>query len=158
LRSTPRVLPSTSTRGRTPEAEKELRTALKLNPRLAPAAYNLGVLIIKEHPEEGLSYCRKAHELSPNDPKYRYTFAFYQAQKGDRRGATKTLRDTVKRHPGHVDAALLLGEIYEQEGKKEGAKEVYKKALSTGQLSDQDSYRLKLRLQALEGKEKAKNK
>ena len=134
-------------RGKTDEAEKELRVALNLDPKLAPAAYNLGLLIIKEHPDEGLSFCRKAHELSPNDPKYGYTFAFYQAQKGDRNGAMKTLRDTVKRHPAYVDAVLLLGEIYERDGKKEDAKEVYRKALSTGELSEQDSLRLKFKLQ-----------
>ena len=145
-------------RGRTEEAEKELRAALNLDPKLAPAAYNLGLLIIKERPDEGLSYCRKAHELSPNDPKYSYTLAFYQAQKGDRKGAVKTLRDTVKHHPAYVDAVLLLGEIYEQDGKKEDAKEVYRKALSTGELSERDSLRLRVKLQALEEKEKGKKK
>jgi Tfp pilus assembly protein PilF len=145
-------------RDRKQEAEKELRTALNLDPRLAPAAYNLGLLIIKERPDEGLSYCRKAHELSPNDPKYSYTLAFYQAQKGDRKGAIKTLRDTVKRHPAYVDAVLLLGQIYEKDGKKESAKEVYRKALSSGQLSERDSLRIKMKLQALEGKEKGKKK
>jgi Flp pilus assembly protein TadD len=143
-------------RGRNEEAEKELHSALDLDPRLAPAAYNLGVLIIKKRPDEGLSYCRKAYELSPNNPKYSYTLAFYQAQKGDRKEAMKILRDTVKRHPGYVDAALLLGEIYEHEGRKEDAKEAYRKALSAGELSDQDSRRLRMKLQALEGKEKGK--
>jgi len=143
-------------RGRTKDAENELRAALQLDPRLAPAAYNLGVLIIKERPDEGLSYCKKAHVLSPNDPKYSYTYAFYQAQKGDRKGAVRTLRDTVKRHPPYVDAVLLLGEIYKQEGRKEHAKEAYEKALSGGELSDQDARRLRMKLQALVGKEKGK--
>lgn len=145
-------------RGRIEEAEKELRVALNLDPKLAPAAYNLGVLIVKERPDEGLSYCRKAYELSPNNPKYSYTFAFYQAQKGDWKGTTKTLRDTVKRHPGYVDAALLLGEIYERDGKRDAAREVYRKALSSGELSERDSLRLKLKLQSMEEKEKGKKK
>jgi len=136
-------------RGRTEEAEKELRLSLQLDPRLASAAYNLGLLIIKDRPDEGLSFCRKAHELSYNNPKYSYTLAFYQAQKGDRKGAVKTLRETVKRHPDHIDAVLLLGEIYERDGKKEDAKEVYRKALSTGELSEQDSLRLRVKLQSL---------
>jgi Tfp pilus assembly protein PilF len=139
-------------RSRKEEAEKELRTALNLDPKLAPAAYNLGLLIMKEHPDEGLSYCRKAHELSPNEPKYSYTLAFYQAQKGDRREAMKTLQDTVKHHPGHVDAVLLLGEIYEHEGRKEDAKEAYRRALSRREISGQDSRRLKMKLQSLEEK------
>ena len=145
-------------RGRIEEAEKELRAALALDPKLAPAAYNLGLLIIKERPGEGLSYCRKAHELSPNNPKYSYTLAFYQAQKGDRKGAVKTLREAVKRHPAYVDAVLLLGEIYEQDGKKEDAKEVYSKALSTGELSGRDSLHLRMKLQSLGEKEKGKKK
>jgi len=143
-------------RGRTEEAEKELRSALDLDPRLAPAAYNLGVLIIKERPDEGLSYCRKAYELSPNNPKYSYTLAFYDAQKGDRKEAVKILRDMAKRNPGYVDAVLLLGEIYEKEGKRESAKEVYSEALSGGEFPDQDAQHLRMKLQALEGKERAK--
>ena len=70
----------------------------------------------------------------------------------------KTLRDTVKRHPAYVDAALLLGEIYEQDGKKEGAKGVYRKALSTGELSERDSLHLRMKLQSLGEKEKGKKK
>lgn len=145
-------------RGRTEEAEKELRLALELDPLLAPAAYNLGLLIIKERPDEGLSYCRKARELSPNNPKYGYTLAFYQAHQGDRKEAVKILRDTVKRHPGYVDAVLLLAEFYKLEGRMESAKEVYRKALSSGQLSDQDAQHLRMKLEALEGKEKGNKK
>ena len=48
------------------------------------------------------------------------------------------------------DAVLLLGEIYEQEGRKGDAKETYRKALSSGELPDQDSRRLRMKLQALE--------
>jgi len=51
-----------------------------------------------------------------------------------------------------------LGEIYEQDGKKEDAKEVYSKALSTGELSERDSLRLRMKLQSLGEKEKGKKK
>ena len=63
------------------------------------------------------------------------------------------MRETLKFYPAHVDAALLLGEIYEQQGKRESAKEVYSKALSSRQLSDQDSRHLTLKLQALKRKD-----
>ncbi len=145
-------------RGSSREAEKELRSALSLDPRLAPAAYNLGVLIAGERLDEGLSYCRKAYQLSPDDPKYGYTLAFYQVQKGDRKGAVKILRDTIGHHPGYVDATLFLGEIYEQEGKKESAKQVYKRALSHGELSNQESLRLSAKLQALKAEEERKKR
>jgi tetratricopeptide (TPR) repeat protein len=136
-------------RGRAGDAEKELRLALDLDPKFAPAAYNLGLLIIKDRPDEGLSYCRKAYQLSPDNPKYSYTLAFCQAQRGNRREAAKNLRDTVRRHPAYVDAVLLLGDIYEQEGRKEDARETYRKAVSSGELSNQDSLRIRMKLQAL---------
>ena len=93
-------------------------------------------------------------ELSPNNPRYSYTLAFYQLQKGDRKEAVRNLRDTVDRHPAYLDAVLLLGEIYERDGKKEEAREVYRKALSSGQLSDRDSLRVKARLLPLEEKKR----
>ncbi len=144
-------------KGNVEEAEKELRAALNLDPRIAPAAYNLGLLIMKDRPEEGLSYCKMAHKLSPDEPKYGYTVAFFQTQMGDRKEAVMTLMDTLRRSPGHTDSALLLGEIYAQEGKTKNATEVYTKALSSGQISDRDSLRLRVRLKALEGKDKGKN-
>jgi len=64
----------------------------------------------------------------------------------------------VKRHPDHIDAVLLLGEIYERDGKKGDAKEVYRKVLSSGQLSERDSLRVRMKLEALEQKEKEKKK
>jgi tetratricopeptide (TPR) repeat protein len=143
--------------GRAADAEKELRAALALDSNLAAAAYNLCVLIMKERPEEGLPYCRKAAELSPSDPKYGYTLAYFQSQAGDRKGAVKTLRENLERNPGHADAALLLGEIYEQQGDNRRAQEVLRNALAGGQLSEQDSLRLKMKVQALKGRGEQEN-
>ena len=139
-------------KGNAGQAEKDFRAALDLDPRLAPAAYNLGLLIIEERPEEGLMYCRTAYELSPGDPKYGFSFAFFQAQTGDREGAVMTLENTLKFNPGNLDSLLLLGAFYTQDGKVESAREIYQHALSSGDLLDQDALLLRSKLQELEGK------
>ena len=54
---------------------------------MAPAAYNLCILTIKDRPAEALSWCRKAAELHPQEPKYAYTLAFYQKEQKDLPGA-----------------------------------------------------------------------
>lgn len=66
--------------GRPGEAEKELRKTLELDPASAAAAYNLAVLIGNENPREALTLCRKAANLSPDNPKYRDALAYYQAR------------------------------------------------------------------------------
>jgi tetratricopeptide (TPR) repeat protein len=93
------------------EAEKALRTSLKSDPQLAPAAYNLCVMLAKERIDEAIDYCKKAYKLRPDEPKYGYTLAFYQYQKGDTDNALKTLNDFLIKYPGYRDAQMLLQEI-----------------------------------------------
>jgi tetratricopeptide (TPR) repeat protein len=97
--------------GKVREAEKALRTALKSDPQLAPAAYNLCVMLAGEKIDEALGFCKKAYELRPDEPKYAYTLAFYQYQKGETDDAVKTLNDLLKKYPGYRDAQMLLQEI-----------------------------------------------
>jgi tetratricopeptide (TPR) repeat protein len=56
------------------EAERELKEAFRLDPKMAQAAYNLCILIAKDRPEEALSWCKKAVELNPQQSKYAYTY------------------------------------------------------------------------------------
>ncbi len=66
--------------GRREEAESELRKALELDTTNAPARYNLAVLIGGDNPAEALALCRKAAQLSPQDPKYQSAVAYFQAR------------------------------------------------------------------------------
>jgi tetratricopeptide (TPR) repeat protein len=111
-------------------AEKYLKEALKYDPQMAKAAYNLCVMLAKDRVDEAIGFCRKASEIRPDDPKYAYTLAFFQQQKGDTESATRTLDALITRHPAYLDAYLLLAEIYEKEGKKEDVERVYNKALA----------------------------
>jgi tetratricopeptide (TPR) repeat protein len=63
------------------EAERELKEAFRLDPKMAQAAYKLCILAAKERPKEALSWCRKAAELHPQEPKYSYTWPFTRSSR-----------------------------------------------------------------------------
>jgi Tfp pilus assembly protein PilF len=114
--------------GKTPEAEASLRTALKSDPALSEAAFNLGVLLSRLGDQKGLEWLEKASRLRP-EPRYLFTLAFFQFQRGDGAQATKVLQNLTSKYPAFPDSYLLLGEIYEREGKTPAALDVYRQAL-----------------------------
>jgi tetratricopeptide (TPR) repeat protein len=131
------------------KAKKHLLAALKSDPNMAEAAYNLGVLAGEKNPEEAVRYCQKAHDLFPLDPKYAYTLAFYLHKKGNTTDAVVLLENTVRRMPGYADAVFLLGAIYEKEGKPEEAGRIYRNALQEGNFTGQQQQILKTKLDSL---------
>jgi hypothetical protein len=48
---------------------------------MAQAAYNVCVITSKDRINKAVSWCRKAVELRPQDPKYVVTLAFYFKRK-----------------------------------------------------------------------------
>ncbi len=96
-------------------AEKYLKVALKADPQMAQAAYNLCIITAKDRINEAVTWCRKAAELRPQEPKYAYTLAFYLNQKGDRDEAVRTLKTILEKYPEYKDAEMLLKEISKKE-------------------------------------------
>src|SRR5208337_2205482 len=130
-------------------AEMHLKAALKADPQMAQAAYNLCVVLSRDRPDEAVSFCRQAAELRRDVPKYAYTLAFFQQQMGDSPGAAKVLDDLIGRSPAYADAYLLLGGIYEQQGNKSKAEEVYNQGLAAEGIPDSQKSLMKVRLDAL---------
>lgn len=111
-------------------AEKYLRKALEHDPQRAEAAYNLAVILSRDRMGEAVTWARKAAELRPGDSKYAYTLGFFCYRNGDLPGGEKILQGVVAAHPDYADAYLLLGEVYEKQGKTSEAKSLYFQALS----------------------------
>jgi tetratricopeptide (TPR) repeat protein len=93
------------------QAEKYLKKAFKADPQMAQAAYNLCIITAKDRISEAVSWCRKASDLRPQEPKYAYTLAFYLNQKGEKAEAVKTLKTILETYPQYTDAEMLLKEI-----------------------------------------------
>ncbi len=130
-------------------AEMHLRAALKADPQMARAAYNLCIVLSGERLDEAVGFCRQAAELRRDVPKYAYTLAFFQQQTGDSPSAAKVLDDLIGRSPAYADAYLLLGAIYEQQGNKSKAEEVYNQGAAAEGIPDSQKFRMKVRRDAL---------
>jgi tetratricopeptide (TPR) repeat protein len=124
--------------GRIAEAEKAFRTVLKSDPNSAVAAYNLGVMLATDRPGQSIDFCKKAYELSPDNGRYGYTYAFYLYQNRLTEGAVEVLEDMVKRQIPYVDAYTLLGTIYLRQGEPDKATRVYTSAQKNKKLSQID--------------------
>jgi tetratricopeptide (TPR) repeat protein len=122
---------------------------LKADPKSAVAAYNLGVILARERIEEAIALCRKAAELRPDEPKYAYTLAFYLRQSGRAAEAIATLQEMLGRHPAQLDGLLLLGETLEQQGRRQEAIELYRRAIANEQISAGVRDQLAARIQML---------
>ena len=135
--------------GKPKEAEKEFRAAAKIDPKSAQAAYNLCVVTSKDRMDEALKWCRKAAELRPEEPRYGYTYAFFLEQKGDTAKAIPVLRKIVNRNQPFSPAYIMLGSIYEKQGKAGEAKKVYKKAADNAELPEPDRAQFRKKLQTM---------
>jgi Flp pilus assembly protein TadD len=98
-------------RGDRAGAEGMLRAALKADPLLAPAAFNLAVLVGERSPAEAVTLARRAAELRPDDARYAWTLAYYQARAGQREAAVATLRALLAARPDHAEARALLADL-----------------------------------------------
>lgn len=133
------------------KAESHLRAALKADPSLAEAAYNLGILLAGDDIEQAVKMIRKASELRPNDPKYEYTLAFYLRQTGNEEEAIRVLREVIRRQQAYAEAYVLLGDIYEGQGKSKEAEALYRKALANENLPERSRYFFNMKLQEVLG-------
>ena len=99
---------------------------------MAQAAYNLCVILSKDRPDEAVDFCRKAAEIRPDQPRYAYTLAFFHQQKGDLAGAAGVLDGLITKYPAYADAYVLLGGIYEKQGKKAEAEKSVQQGTGRG--------------------------
>jgi len=92
-------------------AKKYLEKAFAADPQMAQAAYNLCIITAKDRLDEAVTWCSKAAELRPQEPRYAYTLAFYLNQKGNRDEAVRVLKALLETYPQYRDAEMLLNDI-----------------------------------------------
>lgn len=96
--------------GRLEDAESALREAVKREPRLDRAWYNLGLLLHQtKRSAEGIEALKKAEAISPQSPDYPYARATILHQQGDREGAAAAARRALEINPNYAPARALLG-------------------------------------------------
>jgi tetratricopeptide (TPR) repeat protein len=103
--------------GKLPEAEQELRKAVRAAPAVAPYRAQLGsILGLRGKWREALESFQKAIELDPENLDFRRETAAVQWQLDLMSSAERNLQYVLARHPGDSGALLLLGLVKERTG------------------------------------------
>ena len=134
------------------EAEQAFRTAAKSDPRSAPAAFNLGVLLASDRPVECLQWCRRAVALRPRDTRYGYTLGFFLNQQGQTAEAIQVLTTVIQQNPPSAEAYVMLGSIHERQGRWAEARGVYQRAGANAQLAEAERMQFLARERQLVGR------
>ncbi len=136
--------------GKPAEAAAAFRTAFANDTNSAAAAYNLGVLLANDQPEESLTWCRRAAELRPDEPKYPYTLAYFLTQRGRLDEAIQALEKSLTRAPAYPESYMLLGRLYESQGMVRQAIGVYQRAVDNDRLPEDLRRQFATRLRQLD--------
>jgi len=132
-------------------AEQHLRLALQHDPRMAAAAYNLGLLLMERDPALGLGYLRHAWKEQPGEARYGYTLAHALQATGETGQAVAVLESMVADGTDLGDAYLLLGDLHERRQAPAEARRVYRAALEHEGLPPAHRQQAVLRLRRLDG-------
>jgi tetratricopeptide (TPR) repeat protein len=110
-------------------AENSLRKALRLNPRLMDALYNLGVLLLDAHrPKESLAYFDQAAHLGPPAPELFANQVRASLDIGDRQNASKLAERAGKTFEASAPLNLALGNVFLAHGMPAEAREYLRRA------------------------------
>ena len=133
-----------------PEAEQALRAALKADPQMAAAAFNLGVILGENKSGRGDCLVPEGARAAARRAEVRPHAGLLPAEEGrPRRRRGELLRKVIQDEPSYLDAYLLLGEIYEERHDFEAARQVYLDATKLGPLPPRMRSELEAKARAL---------
>jgi len=135
--------------GRAGEAEAALRRTLAADSLSAAAAYNLSVILADRNLPEAVEWSARAAAIEPGTPRYAYTHAFFLNRLGNATDAAAVLSGLTESHPEYADTYLLLGSIYESQGRTADAISVYEEALGAQGITSEYKRAIQERLRAL---------
>ena len=114
--------------GEVEACETHLRTALKADPQMAQAAYNLGVLLCQKNSEEGFQWLETAGSLVPENWSYLSAHIYFLDQAKRVAEIEAVLKAAVASGRAAPEAYFTLAGNYQREGRLAEAAEIYKKA------------------------------
>ena len=112
-----------------PEAEKEYRTALRLDPNFMPALVNLADLErARGRDEEGAELLKKAMTIEPDNADVRYALGLALVRKRDYAGALDLLRRAHELEPDNARYAYVFAVALNSSGKAREASAILEQA------------------------------
>ncbi|MEP6924106.1 MAG: tetratricopeptide repeat protein [Pyrinomonadaceae bacterium] len=113
-------------------AELSLREVLKQSPNQAMALNNLGYFLIErnERLPEAMELIKQAVAREPSNPTYLDSLGWANFKLGQITEAEKNLTEAARLAPNSAAVQHHLGDVYQQQGKTEKARDAWRKALS----------------------------
>ena len=117
--------------GNNQQAIASLQRAISLNAQYPAALSMLGELyaLAGEGDDIAVSLCRQAIELDDSQAEYWYRLGWVQSRLGEIQEAIASLKKSIRCDGKNATAALLLGQLYEKQGKARRAKQMYERVL-----------------------------
>ena len=98
--------------GRGKEARPEYEKALQLDPKMAEAALNLGILLLSDDPPAAVAPLQKAVELLPTQSRPRTLLGLAYEKAGDAKNAASAYEGALALDPKDGETSLHLAQLY----------------------------------------------
>lgn len=120
-------------RGRTAEAERDLRDAIRRRPSHAPAHLHLGLALLRRGlGKEATASFQESLRHAPDDPEATYYLGESLQAQNDLSGALRALERAAELAPEEPRAYKLMGRLLDRMGKTDQAMAMHKKAREAG--------------------------
>lgn len=98
--------------GRGKEARPEYEKALQLDPKMAEAALNLGILVLNDDPPAAVATLEKAVELLPTESRPRTLLGLAYEKAGDFKNAASAYEGALALDPKDSETSMHLAQLY----------------------------------------------
>ncbi len=112
------------------EARAEYEKCVALDPKMAEAQLNLGILLLEKDATAAVAPLGKAVELLPSQSRPRYLLGLAQQRSGDLKAAAESFEGATRLDPKDGEALLELGRIYIKNNRTADAEAKFRAALS----------------------------
>jgi Flp pilus assembly protein TadD len=115
--------------GRPADAERDLREAIRRQPREADAHCHLGLALLRRGKgAEATGALMEALRLAPDHPEAAYYLGEARESQGDLAGALAALQRAAELLPANPRAYKLMGRLLDRMGRTDDAREMHRKA------------------------------
>ena len=130
------------------DAQAEYEKAISLDPKMAEAYLNLGILLLPTNPAQAVAPLKKAVDLLPSQSRPRNLLGTAQERSGDLKAAAESFEGAANLDPKDIDSLIHLGETYLKLGRSADAEKKFRAALDLDPKSPEALHGLAVSLEA----------
>jgi len=116
---------------RADEARAEYERCVALEPKMAEAQLNLGIVLLEKDPAAAVAPLRRAVDLMPSQSRPRFLLGVALERSGDLAGAAESFESAAHLNAGDMEALAHLGGVYLQLKKPADAEKKFRAVLES---------------------------